>query len=104
MVIGKRGKCGNRGMPPLLGNGFARSRLVSLSRFELFPESLCFPTSMDPVLFYRFCVHPNFVSSKHACAHPYNAAWKYPPSRGRVTDAREKESPLPIYDPKVEGR
>ncbi|PKI36051.1 hypothetical protein CRG98_043562 [Punica granatum] len=33
-----------------------------------------------------------------------NAAWECPPSRGRVTDAREKESPLPVYDPKVEGR
>ncbi|PKI60096.1 hypothetical protein CRG98_019504 [Punica granatum] len=33
-----------------------------------------------------------------------NAAWECPPSRGRVMDAREKESPLPVYDPKVEGR
>ncbi|PKI26209.1 hypothetical protein CRG98_049102, partial [Punica granatum] len=32
-----------------------------------------------------------------------NAAWKCPPSRGRATDARKKESPLPVYDPKVEG-
>ncbi|PKI58158.1 hypothetical protein CRG98_021446 [Punica granatum] len=28
-----------------------------------------------------------------------NAAWEYPPSRGRATDAREKESPLTVYDP-----
>ncbi|OWM86982.1 hypothetical protein CDL15_Pgr016019 [Punica granatum] len=27
-----------------------------------------------------------------------NAAWECPPSRGRATDAREKESPLPVYD------
>ncbi|PKI75195.1 hypothetical protein CRG98_004419 [Punica granatum] len=33
-----------------------------------------------------------------------NAAWECPPSRGRAADAREKESPLPVYDPKVEGR
>ncbi|PKI55393.1 hypothetical protein CRG98_024244 [Punica granatum] len=33
-----------------------------------------------------------------------NAAWESPPSRGRATDARENESLLPIYDPKVEGR
>ncbi|PKI59408.1 hypothetical protein CRG98_020167 [Punica granatum] len=33
-----------------------------------------------------------------------NAAWECPPSGGRATDAREKESPLPVYDPKVEGR
>ncbi|PKI41458.1 hypothetical protein CRG98_038157 [Punica granatum] len=33
-----------------------------------------------------------------------NAAWECPPSRGRATDARERESPLPVYDPKVEGR
>ncbi|PKI73798.1 hypothetical protein CRG98_005782 [Punica granatum] len=33
-----------------------------------------------------------------------NAAWDCPPSRGCATDAREKESPLPVYDPKVEGR
>ncbi|PKI68020.1 hypothetical protein CRG98_011616 [Punica granatum] len=47
--------------------------------------------------------HPNFISSRHACARLYNSAWEYPPSRGRVTDAREKESPLPVYDSKVEG-
>ncbi|PKI46497.1 hypothetical protein CRG98_033113 [Punica granatum] len=28
-----------------------------------------------------------------------NAAWEYPPSRGRATDAHEKESPLTVYDP-----
>ncbi|PKI70224.1 hypothetical protein CRG98_009416 [Punica granatum] len=33
-----------------------------------------------------------------------NATWECPPSRGRATDVREKESPLPVYDPKVEGR
>ncbi|PKI65395.1 hypothetical protein CRG98_014211 [Punica granatum] len=33
-----------------------------------------------------------------------NAAWECPPSLGRVMDAREKESPLLVYDPKVEGR
>ncbi|PKI40747.1 hypothetical protein CRG98_038858 [Punica granatum] len=33
-----------------------------------------------------------------------NAAWECPPFWGRATDAREKESPLPVYDPKVEGR
>ncbi|PKI38544.1 hypothetical protein CRG98_041066 [Punica granatum] len=33
-----------------------------------------------------------------------NAAWECPPSWGRATDTREKESPLPVYDPKVEGR
>ncbi|PKI64036.1 hypothetical protein CRG98_015568 [Punica granatum] len=33
-----------------------------------------------------------------------NAAWECPPSRGRATDEREKESPLSVYDPKVEGR
>ncbi|PKI48597.1 hypothetical protein CRG98_031016 [Punica granatum] len=27
-----------------------------------------------------------------------------PPFQERATDACEKESPLPIYDPKVEGR
>ncbi|PKI45278.1 hypothetical protein CRG98_034328 [Punica granatum] len=37
-------------------------------------------------------------------APKFNAAWECPPSRGRATDAREKESPLPVYDPKVEGR
>ncbi|PKI57556.1 hypothetical protein CRG98_022027 [Punica granatum] len=48
--------------------------------------------------------HSNFVSSGHACARPCNVAWECPPSRGRATDAREKESPLLVYDPKVEGR
>ncbi|PKI50973.1 hypothetical protein CRG98_028635 [Punica granatum] len=28
-----------------------------------------------------------------------NAAWEYPSSRGRATDAREKESPLTVYNP-----
>ncbi|PKI18371.1 hypothetical protein CRG98_049355, partial [Punica granatum] len=32
-----------------------------------------------------------------------NAAWECPPSLGRATDASEKESPLPVYDPRVEG-
>ncbi|PKI41622.1 hypothetical protein CRG98_037990 [Punica granatum] len=50
------------------------------------------------------CVHPNFVLSGHACTRLCDATWEYPPSRGRATDARENESLLPIYDPKVEGR
>ncbi|PKI46826.1 hypothetical protein CRG98_032764 [Punica granatum] len=33
-----------------------------------------------------------------------NAAWECPPSQGGVTDAREKKSPLLVYDPMVEGR
>ncbi|PKI55780.1 hypothetical protein CRG98_023825 [Punica granatum] len=32
-----------------------------------------------------------------------NAAWEYPPSRGRATDAREKESPLTILRPEGRG-
>ncbi|PKI39686.1 hypothetical protein CRG98_039919 [Punica granatum] len=28
-----------------------------------------------------------------------NVAWECPPSRGRATDAREKELPLTVYDP-----
>ncbi|PKI67484.1 hypothetical protein CRG98_012068 [Punica granatum] len=43
--------------------------------------------------------HPNFISSGHACTRLCNAAWECPPSRERATDAREKESPLTIYDP-----
>ncbi|PKI55663.1 hypothetical protein CRG98_023974 [Punica granatum] len=50
------------------------------------------------------CAHPNFVSLGHACARLCNAAWECPPSRGRATDAREKKSLLPVYDPKIEGR
>ncbi|PKI35640.1 hypothetical protein CRG98_043967 [Punica granatum] len=49
------------------------------------------------------CAHPNFVSSGHAGASLCNAAWECPPSRGRAMDARVKESPLPVYDPKVES-
>ncbi|PKI63926.1 hypothetical protein CRG98_015707 [Punica granatum] len=45
------------------------------------------------------CEHPNFISSGHAYARLWNAAWEYPPSRGRATDAREKELPLTVYDP-----
>ncbi|OWM68289.1 hypothetical protein CDL15_Pgr004771 [Punica granatum] len=51
-----------------------------------------------------YCAHPNFISSGHACTRLCNAAWECPPSRGRAMDAREKESPLLVYDPKVEGR
>ncbi|PKI38397.1 hypothetical protein CRG98_041212 [Punica granatum] len=47
--------------------------------------------------------HPNFVSSGYACARLCNAAWEYPPSRGRATDAREKESPLAILRPEGRG-
>ncbi|PKI38894.1 hypothetical protein CRG98_040711 [Punica granatum] len=32
-----------------------------------------------------------------------NAAWECPPSRGRATDAREKESPLAILRPEGRG-
>ncbi|PKI35272.1 hypothetical protein CRG98_044335 [Punica granatum] len=39
------------------------------------------------------------ISSGHACARLCNAAWEHPPSRGRAMDAREKESPLTVYDP-----
>ncbi|PKI65858.1 hypothetical protein CRG98_013762 [Punica granatum] len=51
-----------------------------------------------------WCAHPNLISSGHACTRLCNAAWECPSSRGRATDAREKESPLPVYDPKVESR
>ncbi|PKI57544.1 hypothetical protein CRG98_022015 [Punica granatum] len=47
------------------------------------------------------CAHLNVVSSGHACAR-LNAT-----RLGSVHlpgDTREKESPLPVYDPKVEGR
>ncbi|PKI71923.1 hypothetical protein CRG98_007691 [Punica granatum] len=49
------------------------------------------------------CAHPNFFLSGHACTPPCNAAWECLPSYGRATDAREKESPLHVYDSKVEG-
>ncbi|PKI56565.1 hypothetical protein CRG98_023034 [Punica granatum] len=52
----------------------------------------------------HICAHSNFVSSEHVSARLFNAAWECPPSRGRATDAREKESPLLVYNPKVEGR
>ncbi|PKI48112.1 hypothetical protein CRG98_031474 [Punica granatum] len=55
-------------------------------------------------LLYGICTHPNFIPSGHACACLCNAAWEYPPFRRSATDAREKESPLPFYDLKVEGR
>ncbi|PKI31004.1 hypothetical protein CRG98_048605, partial [Punica granatum] len=47
--------------------------------------------------------HPNFVSSGHACACLCNVAWWCPPSRGCVTDAREKELPLAILRPEGRG-
>ncbi|PKI35955.1 hypothetical protein CRG98_043655 [Punica granatum] len=43
------------------------------------------------------------ISSGHACARLCNAAWECPPSQGPATDAREKESPLPVYNLKVES-
>ncbi|PKI44228.1 hypothetical protein CRG98_035386 [Punica granatum] len=51
----------------------------------------------------RMKMNPVFTR-RHACARLRNAAWECPPSRGRATDAGEKESPLTIYNPKVEGR
>ncbi|PKI57539.1 hypothetical protein CRG98_022010 [Punica granatum] len=51
--------------------------------------------------FEESCAHPNFVSSGHGCAR-LNAT-----RLGSVHlpgDAREKESPLPVYDPKIEGQ
>ncbi|PKI59985.1 hypothetical protein CRG98_019617 [Punica granatum] len=44
------------------------------------------------------------LSSGPACALLDHAAWESAPSQRCVTDTREKESPLPIYDSKVEGR
>ncbi|PKI74236.1 hypothetical protein CRG98_005357 [Punica granatum] len=44
------------------------------------------------------------VSSGPAWALLDHAAWKCPPTRGCVTDTSEKESPLIVYDLKVEGR
>ncbi|PKI32769.1 hypothetical protein CRG98_046843 [Punica granatum] len=35
---------------------------------------------------------------------PMQLGWECPPFRGRATDACEKELPLPVYNPKVEGR
>ncbi|PKI60443.1 hypothetical protein CRG98_019097 [Punica granatum] len=37
------------------------------------------------------------------CAPKCNAAWECPPSQGRATDAREKESPLAILRPEGRG-
>ncbi|PKI56414.1 hypothetical protein CRG98_023152, partial [Punica granatum] len=54
-------------------------------------------------LCYSVCAHPNFVSSGHACVRLMQLGWECPPSQGRATDAREKVSPLPVYDPKVDG-
>ncbi|PKI48231.1 hypothetical protein CRG98_031386 [Punica granatum] len=45
-----------------------------------------------------------WFSSGPTCALLDSAAWECPPSWGCVTNTREKESPLPIYDLKVEGR
>ncbi|OWM86316.1 hypothetical protein CDL15_Pgr011140 [Punica granatum] len=39
-----------------------------------------------------------------ACVLLNRAAWECPPSRGCVMGTRENESPLPVYDSKVEGR
>ncbi|PKI60845.1 hypothetical protein CRG98_018776 [Punica granatum] len=39
-----------------------------------------------------------------ACALLDRAAWGCPPSLGRVTDTREKESPLIILRPEIRGR
>ncbi|PKI65250.1 hypothetical protein CRG98_014399 [Punica granatum] len=33
-----------------------------------------------------------------------HTVWKYPPSWGCTMDTRKKESPLPVYDPGVEGQ
>ncbi|PKI41998.1 hypothetical protein CRG98_037616 [Punica granatum] len=44
------------------------------------------------------------ASKGPACVLLDRAAWECPPSQGCVTDTREKESPLPVYDPKVEGQ
>ncbi|PKI58578.1 hypothetical protein CRG98_021041 [Punica granatum] len=49
------------------------------------------------------CAHPYFISSRHVCARLCNAAWECTPSRGRATNAREKESPLAILRPEGRG-
>ncbi|PKI39219.1 hypothetical protein CRG98_040388 [Punica granatum] len=70
-------------------------------------SNLCFLISVvgrDPLVPKASMICNNFVSSGHACARLCNAAWECPPSWGRATDPREKESPLPVYDLKVEGR
>ncbi|PKI64991.1 hypothetical protein CRG98_014615 [Punica granatum] len=43
------------------------------------------------------------ISSGYACACLRNAAWEYPPSRGRAADVREKESPPTILQLRGRG-
>ncbi|PKI69395.1 hypothetical protein CRG98_010193 [Punica granatum] len=52
----------------------------------------------------KLCAPKFHLVGARICAPNCNAAWECPPSRGRATDAREKKSPLPVYDPEVKGR
>ncbi|PKI75993.1 hypothetical protein CRG98_003651 [Punica granatum] len=50
------------------------------------------------------CAHSNFIFvGARVRAPKCDAAWECPPSRGRATDAREKESPLAILRPEGRG-
>ncbi|PKI70631.1 hypothetical protein CRG98_008864 [Punica granatum] len=59
----------------------------------------------DEAVTHPVCAHPNFrLIGARMRATKCNSVWEGSPSQGRATDAREKESTLPVYNPKVEGR
>ncbi|PKI56020.1 hypothetical protein CRG98_023607 [Punica granatum] len=63
-----------------------------------------YPNLLHPItLLIQLCAPEFRLVGARMRTPKCNVAWECPPSRGRATDAREKESPLPVYDPKVEG-
>ncbi|PKI49845.1 hypothetical protein CRG98_029756 [Punica granatum] len=60
--------------------------------------------SVSRSLDFSYMCAPEFHLVEARMSAPSYAAWVCPPSRGRATDAHEKESPLLVYDPKVEDR
>ncbi|PKI61149.1 hypothetical protein CRG98_018469 [Punica granatum] len=55
-------------------------------------------------LLHRYCVDPNFISSELACLHMITLLGSVHLPGGRMADACEKESSLPVYDPEIDGR
>ncbi|PKI61220.1 hypothetical protein CRG98_018368 [Punica granatum] len=79
-----------------------RARKSCFGRLSHVGESIGDPVGVDNLaILHGDCAHSNFVSSGHACARLIATRLGSVHLPG---DAREKESPLPVYDPKVEGR
>ncbi|PKI68019.1 hypothetical protein CRG98_011615 [Punica granatum] len=86
------------GAPRIKGINFLKSDGILFKTNEIEPEPSKYPQWSRQALRTPILSHRGRI---HALSHVLGAStfpW------GRVTDTHENESPLTVYDPKVEGR